>query len=140
MAHWGEAVSGLNPRGFSLKSASAIQLLGADGPDPLLGKLKKPLPANSGVEFYSLSGGYPRLDFGKGLLRNLLFNTYLQRYLGLPNDGLIPEASSDLSEQQFGACAPGCQHINSYPDYAGLNHTYLVRNQWLALTAIQCAK
>jgi hypothetical protein len=53
------------------------------------------------VAFYSFSGGYNRIDFGKGILRNLLFNHYLQMHLSQPNDGLVPESSSDLSQQKY---------------------------------------
>jgi pimeloyl-ACP methyl ester carboxylesterase len=140
MAHWGEAMSGMNPRGFSLKSASALQLLCADGPDPLLARLMRAPVKGASVAFYSFSGGYNRIDFGKGILRNLLFNHYLQMHLSQPNDGLVPESSSDLSQQKFGVCAPGGQHIKNYPDYSALNHTYLVKNHYLALAAIHCAQ
>lgn len=140
MAHWGEAVSGMNPRGFSLKSASALQLLGADGPDPLLGRLMRSPVVGANVAFYSFSGGYNRIDFGNGILRNLLFNRYLQKHLSLPNDGLVPESSSDLAQQKFGVCAPGGRHIKNYPDYRALNHTFLVRNHYLALATIHYAQ
>jgi pimeloyl-ACP methyl ester carboxylesterase len=139
MAHWGEAVSGINPRGFSMRSASTLQLLRADGPDPLLKRLMRAQVVGANVRFYSFSGGYIRIDFGKGVLRNLLFNRYLQKHLSQPNDGLVPESSSDLSQQKFDLCAPGGSHIKNYPDYPALNHTFLVRNHYLALATIHCA-
>lgn len=140
MAYWGEAVCGLNPRGFSFKSASVIQLLRKDRPTPLLDTLMQVAPASQRVDYYSFSGGYNRIDFGKGYLKNALFNAYLQKHLPLPNDGLVPEVSSDLSQKQFSKCAPGCRHFRPQPNFGTLNHTYLIQNHLLALTTIQCAK
>lgn len=138
MANWGEAISGANPRGYSPKCKSALQLLGKDGAHPLVNRLM--LPSLAPVEFYSISGGYNQLDFGKGFWKNFLSNRYLQKHLTSPNDGLVSELSSDLSQAVFSACAPGCRHINNYPDYSNTNHTYLSNNQSIALQAIQCAQ
>ncbi len=138
MAYWGEAIGGVNPRGFSPCSASAMQLLGADGPSPLIGRLATSCAEN--VEFFSISGGYAQLDFGKGFAKNFLINQYLQKRLSRPNDGLVSERSSDLTKIRFSPPAPVCTHVNGYNDYPHTNHTYLTENQSVALTAIQCAK
>lgn len=140
MAYWGEAVGGANPRGFTTQSTSAMQLLYADPPPKLLDRLKPASAANVGVVYYSISGGYAQLDFGKGFWKNFLINKYLQKRIGKHNDGLVPETSSDLSRPVFNACAPGCVHVNNYSAYSSTNHSYLVNNQIVALHAIECAQ
>jgi hypothetical protein len=82
----------------------------------------------------SISGGLPYLEFGgtgdggfSGALRNMV----LQRLIGeRPNDGLVAESSSDITDV-LGA-APGQNHSREYPAYDQINHTYLSRNQQIA--------
>jgi pimeloyl-ACP methyl ester carboxylesterase len=135
IAYWGEAVGGVNPRGFGLQSTSGLQLIKGDFP-PLIDRLKQ-TPVSQRVDFLSISGGYAQLDFGRGYWKNLLINRYLQAKLGKPNDGLVDEKSSDLSQQAFAICAPGCSHLRTYSAYGGINHTYLVNNHEVALIAVR---
>ena len=140
LLQWGEAVSGLNPKAFATSNKSALQLTGTDSARPtLLERLKAPLPAHAAVEFFSISGGYPKLEFGANPLKNLWANQWLQTHLATPNDGLVSEASSDLSRVHFAACAPACEHHNSYAGYPRTNHSQLISNQSVALTAIKAA-
>lgn len=138
LANLGESLSGLNPEGYTESNRSTQQLIGADGPPALLEQLKK-CPPSEQVDFYSISGGYGRLEFGPSWSKNLLANLWLQSKLDAPNDGLVSDESSDLSRKLFSACAPGAAHLNNYPEYSDTNHTYLVNNQTVALLAIQCA-
>jgi triacylglycerol esterase/lipase EstA (alpha/beta hydrolase family) len=138
---WSESVSGLAQGGYSAKSRSALQLIGRDEPQFLLEQLKQAINFNDTVEFYSISGGLPFLEFGKGSYVSRLANSWIQRKLGgLANDGLVAEISSDLSQNMFNSCAPGCEHIRNYSDYPKVNHTNLVNNYLVALQAIRFAK
>jgi pimeloyl-ACP methyl ester carboxylesterase len=139
MAYWGEAIGGANPRGFSLQADSARQLVRADPAPTLLDRLQQ-TSAPVDVTYYSISGGYGQLDFGRGYWKNLLINRYLQSRLGKPNDGLVSEASSDLSRSVFALSAPGCAHHNDYVGYVHANHSFLINNQAVALMAVACAQ
>lgn len=140
MAYWGEAVGGVNPRGFAPQGTSGRQLIKSDPSPPLIDRMKKAAPSGGHVEFFSISGGYGQLDFGKGYWKNVLINNYLQGRLPNPNDGLVGENSSNLSLPAFAAAAPGCVHANSYIAYPHTNHTYLVNNQEVALVALSYAQ
>lgn len=140
LLYWGEHVSGLNPHAFSAKSISAVELLQRDTPPPLLDRMLAAGPKGSSVEFFSISGGLAQLEFGIGALPSKLVNVYVQTQLAKPNDGLVQEQSSDLSGNVFKSCAPGSKHINSYAEFPHTNHTYLVRNQGVAMNAIGCAQ
>jgi pimeloyl-ACP methyl ester carboxylesterase len=137
---WSESISGVTQGGYSPKCRSALQLIGRDRPDFLLEKLKaSPCPAGA-VEFYSVSGGLPFLEFGRGGYVSRLANAWIQMNLsGLANDGLVAEASSNLSQPMFDHCAPQCRHNATYADYPRINHTHLTNNQTIALQAIQFA-
>lgn len=137
---WGEHVSGLNPNAFSPKATSARELIHADSAPTLLSRLQAVVPDGNAVEYYSISGGLNRVEFGHGPARNTFANIYIQSQLDQPNDGLVQESSSNLAEGAFKACAPGCLHINSYAEYQYINHTYLVRNQSVAMKAVACAR
>lgn len=66
----------------------------------------------------SISGGLPHLDFPL-LLRPL--NAFIQRhYKGEANDGLVLEASADVTR-----LIPEAVHWNAYPAYPKINHTNL---------------
>jgi pimeloyl-ACP methyl ester carboxylesterase len=139
IARLGESIGGLNPRGFSKKAVSAQQLVKAD-PAPTLIERLNSMRSPSGVEYFSFSGGYTRLDFGGGFWKNFLANRYLQSKLGSPNDGLVEEASSDLSGSKFAIAAPSCLHLNNYVGYSDANHTYIVQNQEVELKAIDLSE
>ncbi|WP_320426703.1 lipase family alpha/beta hydrolase [Roseateles agri] len=139
MAYWGEAIGGADPRGFSPQGDSARQLVKADPAPTLLDRLHT-TSAPAGIDFYSISGGYGKLDFGQSYWKNLLINNYLQRRLGTPNDGLVSETSSDLSRPVFATSAPNCTHQNGYVDYPHANHSFLINNQAVALTAVSFAQ
>ena len=137
---WGEYVSGLNPNAFSPKASSALELLEADAPPTLISRLRDFSPTDNTVEYYSISGGLERLEFGSGPIRDKVVNLYIQLKLEKPNDGLVQERSSNLGGEPFTSCAPGCVHINSYAEYNYTNHTYLVHNQSVAMKAVACAR
>lgn len=123
---------------YSPRSRSALQLTGSDQ-DLLLEKLKE-IPPDNCVEFLSISGGRPELEVGGNPLLNKLVNSIIQgHYRNLPNDGLIAEASSDLSHAMFATCAPGCRHDASYAEYANINHTGLVGNHVIANRVVSFA-
>lgn len=137
LASHGEWLSGINPEGFAASGASALQLIGADGPPSLLERLMLPVTLPMPVQFYSIPGGYGWLEFGKNKRANDIANTWLQARLTAPNDGLVSESSSNLSGADFATCAPVCTHMNDYPDYSGTNHSYLVDNQTVSLEALR---
>jgi pimeloyl-ACP methyl ester carboxylesterase len=136
---WGEYVSGIMPKAYSPECESAKQLLGHDAPIPLLTRLQAPLPTGTNVDFRSISGAFNTLEFGRNRLKNALMNKLMQKYLTEPNDGLVDESSSNLAQPVFSACAPGCEHVNNYPEYEDINHTYLVNNHSIALLAMKLA-
>lgn len=84
----------------------------------------------------TISGGKPRLDFGKSRIVEELLNRQLQRLIGKkPNDGLVAEESVAFTPEL--ASLPGdYEHFNSYAEYANTNHTYIVDNQTVQLQVI----
>lgn len=134
-----ENISGVVHGGYSVSSRSALQLMNADGPKPLLTKLQQaPIPTQT-VEFHSISGGKNYLTFNGGLLERVL-NLVIQRQLNNPdNDGLVLETSTDLSNPQFASCIGKCTHHNSYAGYKLLNHSHLCESQILNLTILSLA-
>lgn len=139
-ASWGEHLSGLNPEGFAPSCASALQLIGADTPNRLLDRLRDaPAPAFP-VTFCTISGGYGRLEFGTNSVQNYFANLWLQRHLSMPNDGLVEDSSSDLSNWSDSTVLPTCTHINTYVEFPFTNHSYLIENQTVQLLAIQFAR
>jgi len=139
LAHLGETLGGLNPRGFSKKAISAQQLVKADSAPTLLERLRS-TASPAGVNYYSFSGGYTKLEFGTGFWKNFLANKYLQMRLSAPNDGLVEETSSDLSHPRFATAAPGCVHANTYVGYADANHSYIIQNQEVELRAVDLSQ
>ena len=139
MAAWGEQLSGLNPGGYGPSNASGLQLIGADTPNPLLARLRDATPPNPSVQFYSFSGGYPTLEFGRSKFKNFIANSYLQSRLSPPNDGLVSESSSNLKQACAGTFLEMSEHYNSYNEYQYTNHSELINNPTVALTAIKYA-
>lgn len=138
---WSESISGMTQGGYSPKCRSALQLIGRDAPHFLLEQLKRAEAMDQAIEYYSISGGLPFLEFGKGSYVSRLANGWIQMQLGgLANDGLVPEISSDLSQEMFAACAPNCRHNRRYSDYPRVNHTNLADNYLVALQAVQFAR
>lgn len=138
--NWSEGLSGLVRGGFSKSSLSAKQVMRADGPNGLLNKLLKiGAPVNQ-VEFHSFSGGKSYLTIGGNPLLERVMNLVIQGQLNDPkNDGLVSEASSDLSHSRFNVCASGCTHHNDYADYGTLNHSHLCESQLLGLRILVLA-
>lgn len=131
---WGESLSGLVRGGFSMSSRSALQLMGADGDPPLLERLRQAAIPGGSVEFHSISGGKNYLTFNANAFYERVLNIVIQQHLKSPaNDGLVLEASSDLSGPQFASCASGCVHHKTYADYKKLNHSHLCQSQVLNL-------
>lgn len=135
-----EFVSGVLSRGYSLTSKSALQLIGRD-PEKLLDKLLKASPPESPVNFYSISGGKAWIENGDNEYVNRALNTSIQKAMrGRPNDGLVAEESSDLSQPKFSKCCPGAVHCNDYADYSRVNHSHLVYNYRVGLRALLFAQ
>lgn len=133
---WGEHVSGLNPNAFSVKSRSALQLIESDGSPSYLERLRSSEVSALGVSFHSVSGGLGRLTFGRGMFRDLFANAYIQSNIASPNDGLVAELSSDVTSASEVNCGRESTHTSSYPEYDFTNHSYLVENQTVAMTAV----
>ena len=137
----GESVSTLVKGGFSKSGRSALQLIGGDEPDYLLKKLKTLTPGKPSVSYFSVSGGNQYLTVGKNRILNIIVNKCIQGKLNVrPNDGLVTESSSDLSQEIFRQCAPSCIHFNQYPEYEEINHSNLIQNYSLFLQLIEFAK
>lgn len=136
-AQLGERLTGLNPRGYGMSSASALQLMQADGQEPLLQRINAATPA---VPCLSISGGHANLDFGRGIVKNYFANRWLQKRLSQPNDGLVSESSSDLTCVLVNPAPGPCSHHCHYTDYPNVNHSYLVENQAVAWEAVNFSK
>jgi len=137
-AQLGERLTGLNPRGYAMHSASALQLMQADN-QMLLKRLNAAVPKVP-IEFLSISGGHANLDFGRGVVKNYLANRWLQKRLSQPNDGLVAESSSDLTLVLSNPVNTACSHRSNYTEYPVVNHSHLVFNQTVAWEAVQFAK
>ena len=137
----GETLSGLVKGGFSKSSKSALQLIGKDDAHhPLLTRLMSKGPPPGAVQFYSLSAGKPFIEFGNNKLVERMVNFVIQKHFSkAPNDGLVGEASSDLSQSKFSGCAAGCTHFNNYSKYGDINHSHIVNYQLLGEKAIEFA-
>lgn len=138
MLAWGEHISGLNPVAFSPSALSAKELLGNDDAPTLLERLSGVSVPE--IEVVSMSGGLPALEFGTSWLKNAAANFYLQRNLRQPNDGLVEESSSDVSQESLRNLFKRCSHNNKYCEYGVTNHSNLVTNQLIAITALDCAR
>lgn len=136
-AQLGERLTGLNPRGYRIGSASAMQLMQADGPDPLLQRINAAKPV---VPCLSISGGHANLDFGRGIVKNYFANRWLQKHLSQPNDGLVSESSSDLTSVLANSAVGVYSHHRHYTEYPNVNHSYLVENQGVAWEAVEFSK
>jgi len=137
MLSWGEFVSGLNPQAFARNTLAGRELTENDPAPTFLSRLLAASPA-SGVQYFSISGGYSALEFGSSKIKNRLGNAYLQALFSQPNDGLVEESNSDLSQPQYHACAKNCRHFRSYAEYAYTNHSNLVKNQTVLSLALSC--
>lgn len=144
LVYCGEQWTGLTKGGYSSSSRSALQLTMNDDEVPFLQRLLSAPPVTPDVEFYSMSGGKNKLNFGKNIVHNKMFNAFLQWQLGnVPNDGLVAESSSNFSDPKFRPCFPLCHgHVGNtaYTRYSKTNHSYLISTQALTLKAIAFAK
>lgn len=137
---WGESLSGLVRGGFAKSSLSAKQLMRADGPNCFLDRLLNASTPKNRVVFHSFSGGKTYLTMSGNPLWERVMNLVIQGQLNDPeNDGLVSEASSDLSRSHFSNCADGCVHHNNYADYMTLNHSHLCESQILGLRILTLA-
>lgn len=130
---WSHSVASAAPIAFTPKSQSAKQLIGQDEPPTLLDRLKNAPPPSLVVRFYSISGGYPNIEFGRGFLKNAVARHWLRKNLSIPNDGLVEEFSSDITSDQLRSCFSFARHFKEYPEYPDINHSNLVNNQGIAL-------
>lgn len=133
---WSHSVASAAPIAFTPKSRSALQLIGHDAKPTLLDRLLKAPPPQQAVQFYSYSGGYPNIEFGKGFLKNSIAQHWLRKNLSKPNDGLVEELSSNIASEQFKVSIPLARHFNDYPEYSDTNHSNLVTNQGVALEVL----
>lgn len=130
---WSHSVASAAPIAFTPRSQSAKQLIGQDEAPTLLDRLKNAPPPNLVVRFYSISGGYPNIEFGSGFLKNAVARHWLRSNLKIPNDGLVEEVSSDITSDVLRSCFSFARHFNEYPEYSDTNHSNLVNNQVIAL-------
>ena len=129
MLDWADWLTGPNPYARNLASRSALQLTGNDGEKFLDGMRERLVKEPLSVPSLSVSGGMNFLEFGKGSLAGALRNRILQRLINnIPNDGLVPELSTDFSKMHSGAGT----HRGDYNDFVRINHTFLTRNQEIA--------
>lgn len=143
MLDWAEALADPNPFARSPLCRAARQLTRQD-PEALIDDLNgadstSPLPH----PMLSISGGQQYLDLGssvfEGVTRRLRLDrsTILQRLIDdQPNDGLVPESSSDLT-RVLGGLDGRVEHRNDYLAYPRTNHTNLARNQEVAGIVVQ---
>jgi len=128
MLDWADTISVPNPFARSIACIASRQLIDANA-DSLIAQLNSRTPV-SRVPILSVSGGLPYLELGwgdRGLL-GVLRNMVLQRLIGeQPNDGLVAESSSDIT--QVAPDAAKRFHRRDYPAYQTTNHTYLGQNQ-----------
>jgi pimeloyl-ACP methyl ester carboxylesterase len=86
------------------------------------------------VPMLSISGGLQFLEVGAqpgNRMLNGLKNVVLQLLINdSPNDGLVPESSSNVAAVL--SSLDGAQHRNDYAEYLTTNHTYLDQNQSVA--------
>lgn len=140
----GEYWTGLTSGGYSSSSRSALQLTMKDGEVPFLKTLLDAAPVSPDVAYYSMSGGKNKLKFGKNIFHNKIVNAFLQWQLaGVPNDGLVPEDSSNFSDPKFRTCSPTCiGHVGAtaYTRYSKTNHSYLISTQALTAKAMAFAE
>jgi hypothetical protein len=130
MAKWSDWLTGYNPYLRLPTCRSAMQLTCQDA-DNLIAELNLlDIQQPHDVPILSVSGGQPFLEVGERWKANLTASVSIQRLLAKPNDGLVPETSSDIT-QVLGS-RPGLTHRNNYSEYANINHTELVRNQEIA--------
>ncbi len=130
MLDWADGLTGPNPYARSPACRSAQQLTGSDD-EKFLDSLARRLKTTSlPSPFLSISGGMNFLEYGKGWLAGTAHNLALQRLIKeVPNDGLVPETSADLSRAHG---LTNGQHYNDYDDYPRINHTFLTSNQQIA--------
>lgn len=115
-----------------LNSRSLRQMceFGSDDETLFMNALNNESEKSNKVPIMSISGGNRRLDFGGNKIKNILLNNQIQKLLeNAPNDGLIPEKSSDIreafnSDNHF--------HHNKYTEFESVNHFTLTKNQRIA--------
>lgn len=132
----GEHITEAMP-GFGLECASAKELIGTDSDAvPLVEILNQNSDIQESTPILSISGGKNWMEFGKSFSANTIANALIQLEMaGQVNDGLVPEASSDL-KNLLGPKFTEIEHFNNYSEFKTTNHTYLVENQAIALEAI----
>ena len=134
---WGESISSVMP-GWTMKDCkSALELVGADNNKTISGLLEGTLESSC-IPILSVSGGMSKLEIGKNPVYNFILNYRLRKSLGKGrNDGLVREDSADVTQLDFRGLVPDTHHINDYPDYNEINHTYLTYNQSVALKVMK---
>lgn len=133
LIEWSHSVSSAAPVAFTPDSRSAKQLIGQDPAPTLLNRLNAARPPAQNVKFHSISGGYPKLEFGKGFIKDAILRHWIRGNLKEPHDGLVEEVSSDISSESLTGCFSYARHFKEYPEYSDTNHSNLVSNQAIAL-------
>lgn len=129
---WSHAVASGAPLAFTTESRSAKQLIGRDDPPRLLDRLKAASPPKQDVRFFSFSGGYDKLEFGKWFMKNAIARQWLASNMSKPNDGLVEETSATVCADELKSCFSSSSHFNEYPEYSTTNHSNLPNNQSIA--------
>lgn len=104
----------------------------AADPDDLIGRLnERTRTTPPHFPILSVSGGLCFLEVGDNQVQNGLLSALLRKQLESPNDGLVPEASADITNI---VTAKRFRHRNDYFDYDRTNHGHLTRNQAVITT------
>ena len=121
------------PKGYSKNCRSLLQIMKIDD-DQLLQYLDNDNSKLDGIRLGSISGGKRFIEISKTSVFNKIANNLLQKHLGHEdNDGLVGESSSDWSSNFSGTTQEPVRHLNTYPEYNDLNHSYLINNHSVSL-------
>jgi pimeloyl-ACP methyl ester carboxylesterase len=135
---WSDALTVPNPFSRSAICLSALQLTCSDDTSLVDNLNSDDRKDPHGIPMLSISGGLEFLEMGKSSSTSMLAsvrNAVLQGLINnSPNDGLVPETSSNVASVLSG---PGMMHRNDYAEYPTTNHTYLDQNQSVAQIIVE---
>tara|TARA_R110001599_G_scaffold41935_1_gene126466 strand:+ start:3295 stop:4176 length:882 start_codon:yes stop_codon:yes gene_type:complete len=133
MIHWGESISS-KMKGFTPSSQSAKELTKKDndGNGCLIDLLHESSKNLIDIQIFSVSGGKNWLEFGN-FFKSFFANRKIQGWFGdKPNDGLVLEESSDVSNA-VSTSNNNLHHYNNYTEFSDINHSYMIFNQQILL-------
>jgi len=134
MLDWAEWLTLPYPYPRDTAGRSAKQLTGNDDTQ-LVRLLNLGSSSDLTLPVLSVSGGLAFLEVGeaKRSLRSRLTSEALQKLIAdKPNDGLVPESSSNLERVVPPKSSNRFEHMVDYYNYTSTNHTYLTTNYVIA--------